>query len=93
MLPSDVKEGPEGIRKFVMATINAAHLTDSSSYEDTIVDGDKVLIHCNLAGKIIEKFDILPSGKPMIITDFELFKIIDRKIVEISQQFNFGDWQ
>jgi predicted ester cyclase len=52
------------------------------------------LISWKLVGKIIkEKFGIPPSDKPVIITGFDLFKIIDGKIVEMWQQFNFGDWQ
>ena len=93
MLPSEVKEGPEGVRKFSMATIDA--IPDRQfTHEDAIANGDKVLISWKLVGKIIkEKFGIPPSDKPVIITGFDLFKIIDGKIVEMWQQFNFGDWQ
>lgn len=93
MLPSEVKEGPEGVRKFAMATIDA--IPDRQFiHEDTVVKGDKVLIRWNPAGKIIkEKFGIQSSDKPVIITGFDLFKIMDGKIVEMWQQFNFGDLQ
>lgn len=93
MLPSEVKEGPEGVRKFAMATIDA--ISDRQfTHEDTVVKGDKVLIRWNLAGKIIkQQFGISPSHKHEIITGFDLFKITDGKIVEMWQQFNFGNWQ
>ena len=92
MLPSEIKEGPEGVRKFAMATIDA--IPDRQFiHEDAIVKGDKVLIRWKLIGKIIkETFGIPPSDKSVIITGFDLFKIIDGKIVEMWQQFNFGDW-
>jgi predicted SnoaL-like aldol condensation-catalyzing enzyme len=92
MLPPEVKEGPEGVRKFAMATIDA--IPDRQFiHQDAIANGDKILIRWKLAGKIIkEKFGIPPSDKPVIITDFDLFKIIDGEIVEMWQQFNFGNW-
>jgi predicted SnoaL-like aldol condensation-catalyzing enzyme len=43
MLPSEVKEGLEGVRKFAIATIDA--MPDRQLFhEDTVVKGDKVLI-------------------------------------------------
>ncbi|MGN6348030.1 MAG: ester cyclase [Candidatus Nitrosocosmicus sp.] len=92
MLPYEVREGPEGVRKFAMTTIDA--IPDRRfMHEDTIVKGDKVLIRWNLTGKIIkEGFGIQPSDKPVVIIGFDLFKIIDGKIVEMWQQFNFGKW-
>jgi predicted SnoaL-like aldol condensation-catalyzing enzyme len=92
MLPSEVKYGPEGVRRFAMATIEG--IPDRQFiHEDAIANEDKVLIRWKLKGKIIkEKFGILPSDKPMIMTGFDLFKLKNGKIVEMWQQFNFGDW-
>jgi predicted SnoaL-like aldol condensation-catalyzing enzyme len=83
LLPSEVKEGPEGVRKFAMATIDA--IPDRQFiHEDAIANGDKVLIRWKLKGKIIkEKFGIPPIDKPLIITGFDLFKITNGKIVEM----------
>jgi predicted ester cyclase len=92
ILPYEVKERPEGVRKFAMATIDAIP-NRQFIHEDAIVQGDKVMIRWKLSGKIIkEKFGIPPSDKPVVITGFDLFKITNGKIVEMWQQFNFGDW-
>jgi steroid delta-isomerase-like uncharacterized protein len=92
VLPSEVKKGPEGVRKFAMAAVDAIadmHIT----HEDAFVNEDRVLIRWKLTGKIVkDTLGYPPSDKPMVITGFDLFKIIDGKIVEMWQQYNFGNW-
>jgi hypothetical protein len=40
-----------------------------------------------------EMFGIRPTGEPVTITGFDLFRIgTDSKIAELWQQFNVGSW-
>jgi len=93
VLPSEIKNGIEGVKRFAMATIDA--MPDRQfTHEDAIANGNKVLIRWKLTGKIVkETFGYPPSNTPMVITGFDLFKITNNKIVEMWQQYNFGNWQ
>jgi predicted ester cyclase len=92
-LPSEIKNGFEAVKRFATATIDV--IPDRQfTHEDTVVKRDKVLIRWNLSGKSIkEKFGVPPSGKHVIIPGFDLFKIPNGKIVEMWQQYNFGNWR
>jgi predicted SnoaL-like aldol condensation-catalyzing enzyme len=93
MLPSELTRGPEGVKKFASIVI------DSSSefqitHHNTISKGDKVLIRWTFSGMLKkEMLGISPSGEPVTITGFDLFRIAtDGKIPELWQQFNLGSW-
>jgi predicted SnoaL-like aldol condensation-catalyzing enzyme len=93
MLPSEFTRGPEGVKKFASIVI------DSSSefqitHHNTISKGDKVLIRWTFSGMLKkEMLGISPSGEPVTITGFDLFRIAtDGKIPELWQQFNLGSW-
>ena len=92
ILPPEFKNGPEGTKKFASAAKTA--LPDMEFvHEDTIAKGDKVLIRWTLNGTNTgEMFGNPPTGKPMVITGFDLFKISNSKITELWQQYNFGNW-
>jgi hypothetical protein len=34
-----------------------------------------------------------PTGKPIVVTGFDLFRISNGKIKELWQQYNFASWQ
>ena len=92
-LPSELTHGPDGVKKF------ASVVADSSPgfqvvHHDTISKGDKVLIRWTFTGVIKkEMLGIPPSGEPVTITGFDLFRITtDGKIAELWQQFNVGNW-
>ena len=93
VLPSEIKNGIEGVKRFAMATIDA--IPDRQfTHEDAFAKEDRVLIRWKLTGKIVkEAFGYPPSDKPMVATGFDLFKITNNKIVEMWQQYNFGNWQ
>jgi predicted SnoaL-like aldol condensation-catalyzing enzyme len=92
VLPSELKNGLEGVKKFASAIIDT--MPDRQfTHEDVIVKENMVLIRWNLTGTITkELFAIMPSDKPVIITGFDLIKITDGKILEMWQQYNFGTW-
>jgi predicted SnoaL-like aldol condensation-catalyzing enzyme len=93
ILPSELIHGPEGVKKF-------ASLVGESSPEfriihhDTISNVDKVMIRWTFTGVLKkEMLGIQPSGEPVTITGFDLFRISsDGKIAEMWQQFNVGSW-
>ena len=93
-LPSELTHGPEGVKKF------ASGIADSSSgyqitHHETISKGDKVLIRWTFTGILKkEMLGIRPSGEPVTISGFDLFRIsVDgKKIVELWQQWNIGSW-
>ena len=84
-LPSELTHGPEGVKKF------ASGIADSSSgyrftHHETISKGDKVLIRWTFTGILKkEMLGIRPSGEPVTISGFDLFRIsVDgKKIVEL----------
>ena len=52
VLPSEIKNGIEGVKRFAMATIDA--MPDRQfTHEDAIANGNKVLIRWKLTGKIV----------------------------------------
>ena len=93
ILPSELIHGPEGVKKF------ASLVGDSSPefqiiHHDAISNVDKVMIRWTFTGVLKkEMLGIQPSGEPVIITGFDLFRIsADGKIAEMWQQFNVGSW-
>ena len=93
VLPIELTKGPEGVKRF-------ASLVGESSPEfqiihhDTISNGDKVMIRWTFTGVLKKEIlGIQPSGEPVTITGFDLFRISsDGKIAEMWQQFNVGSW-
>ena len=93
ILPSELIHRPEGVTKF------ASLVGDSSPefqiiHHDAIYNGDKVMIRWTFTGVLKkEMLGIQPSGEPVTITGFDLFRISsDGKIAEMWQQFNVGSW-
>ena len=93
VLPVQVRYGPAGTKEFASATI-AAVPDRQFEHEDTVAKGDKVLIRWTLRGTNTGPiFGNPPTGKPIIVTGFDLFRISsDGKIAEMWQQYNFGSW-
>jgi predicted SnoaL-like aldol condensation-catalyzing enzyme len=92
-LPSEFTHGPDGVKKFASLVVDSC-----SGYQiihhDTISKGDKVLIRWKFTGILKkEMLGIRPTGEPVIITGFDLFRITtDSKLAELWQQFNVGSW-
>jgi steroid delta-isomerase-like uncharacterized protein len=93
VLPVQVRYGPAGTKEFASATI-AAVPDRQFEHEDAVAKGDKVLIRWTLRGTNTGPiFGNPPTGKPIIVTGFDLFRISsDGKIAEMWQQYNFGSW-
>src|ERR671924_1571202 len=85
-IPSELQRGPESVKKIASAVIDA--MPDRQiTHDDTIVQGDKVMIRWTVTGTTKkELFGISPNDKPTSIIGFDLFRISDDgKIVEMWQ--------
>ena len=93
IIPSELQHGPESVKKIASAVIDA--MPDLQiTHDDTIVQGDKVMIRWTTTGTTKkELFGIPPSDKPVSIVGFDLFRISNEgKILEMWQQFSEGKW-
>ena len=93
VIPSELRRGPESVKKIASAAIEA--MPDRQiTHDDTIVQGDKVMIRWTMTGTPRrELFGISPSDKPTSVVGFDLFRISNEgKIVEMWQQFSNGKW-
>ena len=89
---SELKHGPEGVKKFASAIIEAMP-NRQITHEDTIVKGDKVMIRWKVTGTPKKEVLGIPaSDKPITIIGFDLFRMSGDKIDEMWQQFSIGSW-
>jgi steroid delta-isomerase-like uncharacterized protein len=92
VLPEEVRKGPEGTKEFASAVI-AAVPDIKIVHDDIFAKGDKVLIRwTNNGTNTGPLFGNPPTGKPIIVTGFDLFRISNGKIMELWQQYNFAPW-
>jgi steroid delta-isomerase-like uncharacterized protein len=92
VLPEELRKGPEGTKKFASAVI-AAVPDIKIVHDDIFAKGDKVLIRWTNSGTNTGPlFGNPPTGKPIIVTGFDLFRISNGKIMELWQQYNFAPW-
>ena len=93
VLPKELRNSPEGTRKYASAVITAVP-DRKLVHHDILAKGDKVMIRWTNSGTNIGLlFGNPPTGKRYIVTGFDLFRISDGKIKELWQQYNFADWQ
>ena len=80
--PGEDQRGPEPAKQVASGVI-AAFPDRRITHEDTIAEGDKVLIRWALSGtQEGEVQGIPPTGRPVTLTGFDLFRIEGGKIVE-----------
>jgi predicted SnoaL-like aldol condensation-catalyzing enzyme len=92
VLPEEVRKGPAGTKEFASAVI-AAVPDIKIVHDDIFAKGDKVLIRWTNSGTNTGPlFGNPPTGKPIIVTGFDLFRISNGKIIELWQQYNFAPW-
>lgn len=92
VLPEELRKGPEGTKKYASAII-AAVPDRKLEHDDIFVKGDKVLIRWTNSGTHTGTlFGNPPTGKRYVATGFDLFRILNGKIMEIWQQYNFAPW-
>jgi predicted SnoaL-like aldol condensation-catalyzing enzyme len=92
VLPEELRKGPEGTKKYA-STVIAAVPDRKLVHDDILAKGDKVLFRWTLSGTNTGPlFGNSPTGKPYVATGFDLFRISNRKIAEMWQQYNFASW-
>ena len=84
--PGEDQRGPEPAKQVASGVI-AAFPDRRITHEDTIAEGDKVLIRWALSGtQEGEVQGIPPTGRPVTLTGFDLFRIEGGKIAEMWQE-------
>ena len=75
VLPKELSKGPEGTKKYASAVI-AAVPDRKLVHDDVFAKGDKVLIRWTNSGTNTGPlFGNPPTGKPYVVTGFDLFRI------------------
>jgi steroid delta-isomerase-like uncharacterized protein len=92
ILPEDLRNGPEGTKRYASALIAA--VPDRKLIQDDILaKGDKVLIRWTNSGTNTGPlFGNPPTGQEYIATGMDLFRISNGKIKKLWQQYNFASW-
>ncbi len=84
--PGEDQRGPEPTKQVASGVI-AAFPDRRITHEDTLAEGDKVLIRWSLTGtQEGELMGIPPTGRQVTLTGFDLFRIEGGKIVEMWQE-------
>jgi len=91
-LSEELRKGPEGAKKYASAVITAVP-DRKLIHNDVFAKGDKVLIRWTNSGTNTGPlFGNQATGKPYVVTGFDLFRISNGKIMEMLQQYNFAPW-
>jgi steroid delta-isomerase-like uncharacterized protein len=88
-LPPEMPPGPEGAKQY--ATIVRAGFPDhfEITHEDIMAEGDKVVIRWTARGTHTGEFmGIPPTGKQIMITGMDIFRIAGGKLVELWQSWD-----
>jgi steroid delta-isomerase-like uncharacterized protein len=92
VLPEDLRKGPQGTKRYASAIV-AAVPDRRIEHHDVLSRGDKVIIRWTNSGTNTGPlFGNPATGKSIVATGFDLFRISNGKIMELWQQYNFGSW-
>jgi steroid delta-isomerase-like uncharacterized protein len=84
--PSELTYGPEGIKRFATA-MRTAFPDLQTTHEDTIAQGDKVVIRWTLSGTHTGPWlGIPPTGRSFGVSGIDIFRILDGKLAELWQE-------
>ncbi len=87
-LPPAMHRGPEGAKQFA-AMIRGGFPDLQIAHEDTLSIGDKVVIRWSAIGtQTGELLGIAPTGRRMMVTGIDIFRIADGKLVEFWQNWD-----
>jgi steroid delta-isomerase-like uncharacterized protein len=85
LLPPEAQRGPEGFKLFAR-TVRAAFPDFRLIEDDTIAEGDKVVNRWTFRGTHQGEFVGIPAtGKQVMTTGIDIFRIANGKIVEVWQ--------
>jgi len=85
-MPTELTHGPEGVKRFAAAVRTA--LPDLQfTHEDTIAQGDKVVIRWTSSGTHTGPWlGIPPTARSTRGSGIDIFRIVDGKLVELWQE-------
>jgi steroid delta-isomerase-like uncharacterized protein len=84
--PSELTHGSEGMKRFATA-MRTAFPDLQATHEDTISQGDKVVIRWTLSGTHIGPWlGIPPTARSFRVSGIDIFRILDGKLVELWQE-------
>lgn len=86
--PPEWSRGTEGTKQLATAIIEG--IPDRRiTHDETIAEGDKVMIRWTMTGTHSgELMGVPPTGRPIEVTGFDLFRIEDGKLTELWQNWD-----
>jgi steroid delta-isomerase-like uncharacterized protein len=85
-MPSELTHGPEGMKRLATA-MRTAFPDLQTTHEDTISQGDKVVIRWTLSGTHTGPWlGIPPTARSFRVSGIDIFRIVDGKLVELWQE-------
>jgi steroid delta-isomerase-like uncharacterized protein len=86
--PPEWVQGPEGVRR-AAADLRTAYPDLNFTHEDTLAEGDRVMIRWIMRGTHNGPLMGIPAtGKPVTVAGIDVFRIADGQIVELWQNFD-----
>ena len=86
--PPEWTQGPQGVRR-AAAVVRAAYPDLDFTHEDTLAEGDRVMIRWTMRGTHNGPFmGTPPTGKSVTVTGIDVFRIAGGQIVELWQNFD-----
>jgi steroid delta-isomerase-like uncharacterized protein len=84
--PAELMHGPEGMKRLATA-MRTAFPDLQTTHEDTIAQGDKVVIRWTLSGTHTGPWlDIPTTGRSFRVSGIDIFRTLDGKLVELWQE-------
>jgi steroid delta-isomerase-like uncharacterized protein len=86
--PPEWAQGPEGVRR-AAADLRTAYPDLNFTHEDTLSEGDRVMIRWIMRGTHNGPLMSIPAtGKPVTVAGIDVFRIAGGKIVELWQYWD-----
>jgi steroid delta-isomerase-like uncharacterized protein len=86
--PPEWTQGPEGVRR-AAAAVRAAYPDLDFTHEDTLAEGDRVMIRWTMRGTHNGPLmGTPPTGKSVTVTGVDIFRIAGGQIVELWQHWD-----
>lgn len=88
-LPSEMQRGPEGVRRLAEAIRTGFGNAMQITHDDTIGEGDKVVIRWTASGMHQgDLFGVPPTGKSVQVTGIDIFRVAGGQLAELWQNWD-----
>jgi steroid delta-isomerase-like uncharacterized protein len=88
-LPPELQRGPEGVKRFAAMLRRGFGDVVEITHEDTIAEGDKVVIRWSSRGTHRGEFlGIPPTGKATTTTGIDIFRVEGGRLAELWQNWD-----